>query len=132
MSLALGCTVAEAQERIDSREFAAWRAYDRLEPIGPMATQAHMTYLAWHLLGALGAQVEHDKLLPPWIADDMRGEDELATKLKAYLISQSNRGKRGDNDRDTGRGGDGERVEVREGLQAGASQVPAVHPERQT
>jgi hypothetical protein len=27
-------TVREAQERIDSREFAEWIAYDRMDPIG--------------------------------------------------------------------------------------------------
>jgi len=33
--MALGMSVAEAQERISSAEFTEWCAYDRIEPYGP-------------------------------------------------------------------------------------------------
>lgn len=34
-------TVAEAQQKIDSREFTGWLAYDRLDPIGDERGDLH-------------------------------------------------------------------------------------------
>lgn len=41
-----GCPVAEAQRRIDSREFAEWLAFWRIDPWGPQRADLRIATLA--------------------------------------------------------------------------------------
>ena len=49
----MGCSVREAQHRIDAREFAEWRAYYRLEPWGEDRGDLRTAILAWLLAPTL-------------------------------------------------------------------------------
>ncbi len=49
----LGCSVREAQQRIDAREFAEWRAYYQLEPWGEDRGDLRTAILAWLLAPTL-------------------------------------------------------------------------------
>ncbi len=74
----LHCSVAEAQERIDSQEFAEWMAYDRVDPFGEHRAD---------LRAALVASV---------IANSNRGKNKSAFKLEDFMLDFSGEKKRQD------------------------------------
>lgn len=91
----MGCTVAEAQARVDSREFAEWVAWHGLEPRGD-------DRLDW-LFARLYGTIEHimsnrrwrvaDYLLE-WGPCELPSEDTLAAKLKTLFLGAKDRRKR--------------------------------------
>lgn len=72
------CTIAEAQARMDSREFCDWLAYDRVDPFGE--TRAD-------LRAAMIASV---------IANANRGKSQRAFKVEDFLLDFSGERKRQD------------------------------------
>jgi hypothetical protein len=85
----MGCTVAEAQARIDARTFVYWTAYLSIEP----PAEARMDYLA-SALGTLIGRVEATmggkppKLPARLIEFDRRPEDDqegMAAWLEAIV-----------------------------------------------
>ena len=72
MALALGCTVAELQRRMSSREFAEWQAFVTVYgPIGPVRGDYH------------AAQVE-STLINAW-----RGKGQKAVSLSDRVLKWS-------------------------------------------
>lgn len=65
LAITLGCTVREAQARIDSREFAEWIAYMRIEPTHSDKSDwqtAHIVYALASIYGKTSAKIDDYKL----------------------------------------------------------------------
>ena len=54
LALALGCTVAELNERMSSAEFTEWCAYASMEPFGPRADDWRIAALISTIMNASG------------------------------------------------------------------------------
>ena len=61
MSKALGFSVAEAQRKIDSHEFAEWLAYDRISPIGEERQDLNAGIISATIANAHAAKGRHFK-----------------------------------------------------------------------
>lgn len=82
-------TVAEAQQRIDSQEFASWMAYDRIEPFGEYRADLRSAIIAYTL-----AESNRSKKAKPFTVDDFmpkfdrtpkeQSPDEMFSKLMAF------------------------------------------------
>ncbi len=74
--MALGMSVAEAQQRISSREFAEWVAYDRISPFGPERDDLRMGILASLIANVNRDAKKHPKPYKPadFIPEFAKGE----------------------------------------------------------
>jgi len=80
LALALGCTVAELLDRVDSHELTEWMAFDSIDPIGHWRTD-----YGFGLLCALQANMHRQKGKQPLKPQDFmpfQPEDEQAKRDK--------------------------------------------------
>ena len=59
--MTLGCTVAELQTRMSAREFAEWKAFHRVEPVGPDRSDIQTGAMLSALTGA-----DFKDVVPQW------------------------------------------------------------------
>jgi hypothetical protein len=84
-------SVAEVQQRVDSREFTAWRAYERIRgPIGPMRDYICAAMISANVINALGGNVSAADFIPDFESVepdrvDVRAEAEAA-RLKLNML----------------------------------------------
>lgn len=80
-------TVAEAQQRVDSREFASWMAYDRVDPFGEERADLRSAIVAATL-----ANIHRGKNAKPFEAADFMPRFDRAkpkqtpTEMQARLF----------------------------------------------
>lgn len=63
----MSATIEELHERMTAREFAQWRAFDRLQPIGDDRADVLVARAVAHLCAALGVKnVQPQRYMPTW------------------------------------------------------------------
>jgi len=84
----MGCTVSELMARMDSREFARWIAYTRVEPIGDDRADVQAAMIATAISRAMGAEVKLTDYLPDYWRDreaDAQARDRaLLARIRAF------------------------------------------------
>jgi len=91
----LGCTVAEAQSRISSREFAEWLAYDRLEPIGAVRDDWNAALVAQTVAGIFAGRGHRPRLADfvlRWDRGEQRSAEEIKAGLSTWLAKKRKKG----------------------------------------
>lgn len=93
LSLELGIPVAEAQERVSSREFAEWIAYDRISPIGPkrldlVVANAAMRIAAAAYQGKQSRRFTVQEFLPPWTKRGIPAPSGAELRAKALAFAR--------------------------------------------
>lgn len=78
-------TVAEAQARVDSREFAAWLAYDRVEPFGESRADLRTAIVACVVAnanrGKAGQAFTPKDFMPDFSHRPSQSPDEIQSRL---------------------------------------------------
>ena len=87
LAVVLGCSVREAQARIDGREFAEWMVFYRIEPFGPYRGDLQAAVVAANVREAITPR-END----PWrfeefmpLLDDNRRKQTPEQVLSGWL-----------------------------------------------
>lgn len=88
-------SVAEAQEKVDSRELTRWRGYERIRgPVGPMRDYICAAMISANVINALGGNVSAADFMPDFEATepqeqetraDVRADAEAA-RLKLHML----------------------------------------------
>lgn len=89
-----GCPVREAQARCDSREFAEWLAFYRIDPFGEQRADLRNGILAALVANAMrrsGQQPAKPEDFMPFREVRKRTPEEAALMLKAYAQELSKR-----------------------------------------
>lgn len=95
----MGCSVREAQSRIDSREFTEWMLYEQIEPFGERADWIRHGHLMSAICNALrrkGARAAkpEDFMPRPDRGTRRQTAQEIETALRAVTARQEAKAKR--------------------------------------
>ena len=89
LALKLGMTLAEAQQRINSREFAEWIAFDRLDPIAEERADARAAMIA-HLLACAfrgkGRAPKFEDFMPDYEGRSAGGNQDAAAMEHQFTL----------------------------------------------
>lgn len=82
-----GCTVAEAQARCSSREFAMWEAWERLSPYEPDRQDTRIAVMAANLMAAMnkGTSYRVRDFMPVQGAETEPTKPQSEAEMKAML-----------------------------------------------
>lgn len=77
--------VAEAQSRIDAREFAEWIAFGNVEPFGYERIELAIAVAASAICNTWGAKVKPKDLIPDYEKAKPQTEQEMERLLDVYV-----------------------------------------------
>lgn len=82
MALALGMSVRRAQQEIDAREFAEWKAFGQIEPFGEVRADLRAAIIATAACNAGGIKAEPGNFMPRFDARHEMKADAVPEKVR--------------------------------------------------